>query len=486
MSDKSNNMEPDQPPITEFTTPNAVSPDKTSTRLNNQSSTNVSGHKHSREGFEIVDVDAESNAGKCINNSSVTMEQQSTTAADNENNNDDTSDIELSVVQVNHYRDLIATDPALRSHGMMKHNHRVSIDELMDENVKEIPRNNCIDLQLLRIVANSNMGGSAGSLRYYSKNNNNNSESKNYSRLFLCKVVNREENNLLVYMMESTNVNNNLWQRNLQYRDNGVMTVGTIFRVFHALPIKKMMANDIPMIETRYPVVVMNFPHIYHESPVDITISGNISRAFVLNHCDLDVLSVTPEQTQCGGLFCDKQRVMEIKDRKQACGCYSMLARRSNLALDYALSLTHRESNWEFTVENYSSNKFSLLFQNKLFPYSLLLANFQMSDPYFKLCGCMKTIVQKVNNNGGWTVIGWYKRGVINDQTLVGSDGSGGSGGFKQGNQNSNPQVDNAAINYHVCYLLPTNQELMNHANIRGLRLHHQKFDVEEMQTDGN
>ena len=98
----------------------------------------------------------------------------------------------------------------------------------------------------------------------------------------------------------------------------------------------------------------------------------------------------------------------------------------------------------------------------------------------------MKKIVEKVNQSGGWTVIGWYKRGVINDQTLVGSDGSGGSGGFKQGNQNSALQIDNAAINYHICYLLPTDQDLMNHADIRGLRLHHQKFDVDEMQNDGN
>ena len=177
---------------------------------------------------------------------------------------------------------------------------------------------------------------------------------------------------------------------------------------------------------------------------------------------------------------------MEIKERRQACGCYSMLARRSNLALDYALTLTHKESNWEFTVENFSSNKFSLLFQNKLFPYSLQLENFSFSDDYYELDRCMREAVDKINEKGGWTVIGWYKRGVINDQTLVGSDGAGNGGGFRQGNQNSNPQVDNAAINYHVCYLRPTDQRLMNLRKYEGLRLHHHKFDVDELQSGGN
>ena len=435
MSDKSNNMDQDQPSITEFTTPNAVSPERTSTAPNNEASTNVSGQKHERE---VIVLDNATNARQCTDTNNVTMGQQSMTGAEDPNINDDTSDIQLSVVEDNYYQDLIATDQRLRNHSMMKISQRVSIQELMDEDVKEIPRHNYIDLQLLRIVANSNMGSSAGALRYYSRNNNN-SESKNYSRLFLCKVVSKDENNLLVYMMESNNVNNNLWQRNLQYRDDGMMTVGTIFRVFHALPIKKMMANEIPMLETRYSVVVMNFPRMYHESPVDITIGGNTSRAFVLNNCELDILSITPEQTSCGGLFCDKQRVMEIKERKQACGCYSMLARRSNLALDYALTLTKKELLWEFTVENFSSNKFSLLFQNKLFPYSLQLENFSFSDDHIELDRCMREIVDKVNQQGGWTVIGWYKRGVINDQTLVGSDESNNGGGYRQGSQSNIP-----------------------------------------------
>ena len=75
---------------------------------------------------------------------------------------------------------------------------------------------------------------------------------------------------------------------------------------------------------------------------------------------------------------------------------------------------------------------------------------------------------------------------MINDQTLVGSDGSNSSGGFRQGNQNPNLQVDNAAINYHVCYLKPTEQKLMDVKDIEGLNLHVKKFDVDEMQIGGN
>ena len=479
------NMDGDQPTITNYTTSNAVSPEKESKTSVNSSTSHISGNKHNRE---VIEIDNIPTTKQCTANNNITMGQQSMTATinTNQNNNDDTSDIELSMVEINHYTDLVATDRNLRKHVMMRGHQSISIQSLMSENAKDIPRDGYIDLQLLRIVANSYVGNGATALRYYARNNNNNTESKNYSRLFLCKVVRKDENDLLVYMMESSNVNNNLWQRNLQYRDNGIMTIGTIFRVFHPLPIKKMMANEIPMIETRYSVVVMNYPVHFHQSPVDITIGGNTSRAFVLNNCYLNILSVTPEQTKCGGLFCDRQRIHDIAERKQGCGCYSMLARRSSLVLDHAMTISHEDEGWEFTVENFSSNKFSLLFQNKPFPYSMQLEQFSLSNDYFELLNCMRSILDDVNAKGGWTVIGWYKRGVINDQTLVGSDGSNSSGGFRQGNQNPNLQVDNAAINYHVCYLKPTEQKLMDVKDIEGLNLHVKKFDVDEMQIGGN
>ena len=41
-----------------------------------------------------------------------------------------------------------------------------------------------------------------------------------------------------------------------------------------------------------------------------------------------------------------------------------------------------------------------------------------MSEEYFDIEDAIRNVVELVNNNGGWTVVGWYKRGKINDQSM--------------------------------------------------------------------
>ena len=109
------NMYGDQPTITNYTTSNAVSPEKESKTSVNSSTSHVSGNKHNRE---IIEIDNIPTTKQCTVNNNVTMGQQSMTATinTNQNNNDDTSDIELSMAEINHYTDLVATDCNLRKH----------------------------------------------------------------------------------------------------------------------------------------------------------------------------------------------------------------------------------------------------------------------------------------------------------------------------------------------------------------------------------
>eukprot|EP00957_Ditylum_brightwellii_P139032 10597345-Ditylum_brightwellii.AAC.1 len=64
--------------------------------------------------------------------------------------------------------------------------------------------------------------------------------------------------------------------------------------------------------------------------------------------------------------------------------------------------------------------------------------------------------------NVGWTVVCWYKHGVINVHALVGNNGS--APGNSNNNINSNEVcVDNGEINYHVVDVLPTNRQILTH-----------------------
>ena len=62
----------------------------------------------------------------------------------------------------------------------------------------------------------------------------------------------------------------------------------------------------------------------------------------------------------------------------------------------------------------------------------------------------MEECVDLINNNRGFTVVGWYKRGVINDKSLIAAcniDSAGSSGGNPNFNSTEvGVQVDSGEI----------------------------------------
>eukprot|EP00957_Ditylum_brightwellii_P013293 1003059-Ditylum_brightwellii.AAC.1 len=84
----------------------------------------------------------------------------------------------------------------------------------MDETREQIPQSSRVDLQLLCIISNYNVNGvdaTFGSLCVYTcgfcGNTQGGAQNFNYTCLFLCKVVGGQENNAVVYLMESSSKN---------------------------------------------------------------------------------------------------------------------------------------------------------------------------------------------------------------------------------------------------------------------------------------
>ena len=59
-------------------------------------------------------------------------------------------------------------------------------------------------------------------------------------------------------------------------------------------------------------------------------------------------------------------------------------------------------------------------FLNRDFPIGVQANDLQLSESFWLLGDSLQTNIEFVNENGGWTVIGWYSRGLINDRTLTG------------------------------------------------------------------
>ena len=60
--------------------------------------------------------------------------------------------------------------------------------------------------------------------------------------------------------MERLTQNTSLFDCNVELRDNGVLSIGTIFLTLIPRPIESPMAGDITLLNTNFLVVVMKFP----------------------------------------------------------------------------------------------------------------------------------------------------------------------------------------------------------------------------------
>ena len=258
------------------------------------------------------------------------------------------------------------------SQSAIRNTNLVTLNDLTLEDAEPKMRS-AINVQILRIIVhNPNENKGSAGAHVYSRSRGYGPvrpSSMPYTRLLLCRVYSKIEGYLLVYIMESPslNKNNNLWLNNVELRDNGIITVGTVFRIICPLPITSYLRGDVPLIETQHPVIVLNNPTSYYEHPPVENLQGESSRSFTLNGATLHNGSYSCEKTKCGGAFCDRQRVTEWNTPLGSCGCYAQKNRgTNNLTLLYPL-IKVIPSSKSFTHKNLSSHSFTRLFLLTIF-----------------------------------------------------------------------------------------------------------------------
>ena len=363
----------------------------------------------------------------------------------------------------------------------------VTLNNLSSENAEPIMRS-AINVQILRIIVHNpheNKGSSGAQVYGRSKSYGPvRPSSMPYTRLLLCRVFSKIDGSLLVYIMESPslNKNNNLWLNNVELRDNGVITIGTVFRIICPLPITSYLRGDVPLIETLHPVIVLKSPKTYYEHPPVENLQGETSRAFTLNGATLYNGSFSCEKTKCGGAFCDRQRVTDWNTPLGSCGCYAQKNRgTNNLTLLYPLvKIIH--SSKSFMHRNLSSHSFTRLFLSNNFPIGVQANDLQLTDDYWTLGDDINSIIGLVNRNGGWTIVGWYSRGTITDKTLTTVITGSSSSSTNQQN-NTEVQVDGGDLIYHFCKIIPTDSSFLQDNSVLNRELKDLKFNVNTIHT---
>ena len=361
----------------------------------------------------------------------------------------------------------------------------VSLQDLRD--IDSLRTVNYIDVQILRIIVQPR--GANNQAYTYSNNRGRPGARRqvnqiNYSRLFLIRIHNHSEGDRVAYMMESKSTNQVLWNRNIEFRDNGTVTIGTVIRILSPRPIDGFMPNNVPLITTQFPVVVMTRSKSLLSIGIKNLVEQNASFAFCQNHVKVSLSPVFyAVRTSCSGLFCDRQRLNDwSNENERGCGCYAMHHRRSSIAIQHDVVLSSLESRPEnpVTMNLFSSNKFTSLYLTEPFSPNVTLSQLDMaSEEYFSVMECMENVVNFINNNEGFTAIGWYKNGTINDRTLVSNHPTtGGSNGIQNAGGDQQNQVNSSEVNYRIIELMPTNRDFLDKDTVAGRALNRLKYNV--------
>ena len=281
-----------------------------------------------------------------------------------------------------------------------------------------------VTLQLLRIITQNANANAVVKNRFNKGYNNRQTQNVQYSRLYLCRVVSdyASENSSVMYVMQNKDDNVKLWRRYTDLRDSGYLTIGSIFRMVHPQPIDKEIGG-IPLLVAEASAIVNIPPKSLRTCPINRSIAGDQCLAYTLNNKEIRVLSFNVVETGCGGYFCDKQRAHELKaktDIKNTCGCFAVLSQRSGIAVSHSIKVLKADDENPIRHQHFSSTKFQRLYMNGTLQGNCKEQTFDGTDVVMDLKASIKDVVKFINENGGFTILGWYRRGIITDKLMAG------------------------------------------------------------------
>ena len=369
-----------------------------------------------------------------------------------------TSDEELRTPRPSPERNVAARH--VHGYGMTPYEGSIAIPVAtevdLNEMCQESPERKCVImyLQLIRIVSGSEVGQHNGSTynSYYNKKNKKEVTGSQYYRLLLFRDL-MSPDGKVVYMIDGKHMNEKMWTRYPLLRDNGTVTIGTYVGLMNPRPINQWFCNVIPIIESRGSCFVMKPPGCVASINIDVSVTKNTTRAFVLNNVDVEVTSMDVITTKCSGLFCDRQRAVDIGRGNRACGCFVMPDRVGNIILAHHV-IVKKEHMVKVEMDDFSSLKFSSVYMKKPFSSTMRFNLLDYTPAYFTLQKAADDVLNYINVNGGFTVIGWYKRGEINDIS----------------NEENQNDVESGDIGYHIVSIYPTNRNLVERLEVKKLQ----------------
>jgi hypothetical protein len=209
-------------------------------------------------------------------------------------------------------------------------------------------------------------------------------------------------------ILEPNNDTHNLLFRNKAMED---VVVGSRFAIKSPELVGKLKSGSY-VVRTDRPLEVLKQPDIPARGLDTSQVSESLTY-FVLKGQQIGVRRtkvVTPIQTLCNGRACD--RLQAARNPSGPCGCWGQSGRCDTLAKNTVLKLSFRfkdTAGQYVPVTEFTSLKWS----KYMFHNGQILAECSdlLNDKVFEeLQKSFRKVLTHVNKNGGWTIVGWFKR----------------------------------------------------------------------------
>jgi hypothetical protein len=142
--------------------------------------------------------------------------------------------------------------------------------------------------------------------------------------------------------------------------------------------------------------------------------------AFMMRHATIRLLNLQVAKVLCGGNMCDALMMYENCISADKCACYLLAEREAKLCLVLDLKVIYKGLDGgkkSFCIYSHTSKQFTRLcmFDFKI-PVVVIPDNITSDmENMMSLQGAVEDIFDLGNNNGGWNISGWTKRGTSAD-----------------------------------------------------------------------
>jgi hypothetical protein len=123
------------------------------------------------------------------------------------------------------------------------------------------------------------------------------------------------------------------------------------------------------------------------------------------------------------------------------------------------------------TLSNYTSTWFvnNYIFMDRLAPH--VRASHITKNIEEDILDSTRNVSNYINDRGGFHIIGWAKRGMIQDQGAAGvQQENQGQQGYRQPANQGNSMMENAEVQYHVVRYDPSNPENIDINQLNALK----------------